>query len=90
MCYHKRSDSAIKRVACGLVAVTLCSPVYIIQPSIAVSGGGKDYGLKAQFISTFVYDVNFTVYSFTVATKDIRNEDFSGQNLAGKDFTQCG
>lgn len=25
-----------------------------------------------------------------LATKDIRNEDFSGQNLAGKDFTQCG
>mmetsp|Transcript_21301 Transcript_21301/g.29304 ORF Transcript_21301/g.29304 Transcript_21301/m.29304 type:complete len:208 (+) Transcript_21301:8-631(+) len=23
------------------------------------------------------------------ATKDIRNEDFSGQNLMGKDFTQC-
>jgi hypothetical protein len=24
------------------------------------------------------------------ATKDLRSFDFTGQNLAGKDFTQCG
>jgi hypothetical protein len=70
----------------AMVAAMLSCNFIEVSHVQAVSGGGKDYG-SYYYISKFLCSYIYAIYA---ATKDVRGQNFDSQNLADKDFTQCG